>query len=104
MTDTLTEDMLREYQERFIIPPGSTEEFHLFRVVATRGPAQPFPAHIPVGVKATLEDAASLADQLTDNCTIVIQRREWITQDTETREWRKANPGEQLNVKDDRDA
>jgi len=100
----LTPEQIKEYQSRFNVPASATSEFHLFRVVRPRGPAQPMPAQIPVGACASKKQAIELADRLDDNCTIIIQRREWIAKDAKTGRWRAAKPGEHLDVKDDRDA
>lgn len=86
MTDNVNESNLTEipaaaveaFQRRFVIPPDCAVEYHLFRLIAPKGPAQPVPAQIPIATAASRKEAVEMAEQYMENASIVIQRREWM--------------------------
>lgn len=94
----LSPEQIAEYNSRFRATPGAVIDFQLYRLVPPKGPAQPVPAQIPVGSCNDLKEAVQLADRLSDNCTILICKREWYAK-SETG-WSLAHVGQQIELKE----
>ena len=76
------QELVETFQRRFYVDPDATVEFHLFRVIAPKGPAQPVPAQIPIGATGDRDEALRLAAQYSHNSNILVQRREWLVPKT----------------------
>ena len=72
------QELVEAFQRRFYIDNNAKVEYHLFRVIASKGPAQPVPAQIPIAATGDREEAYKMAEQYRGNASIIIQRREWL--------------------------